>query len=232
MIGSRIRGGALLCTLFLVGTGLLAAAEIALSDFARAIQSIPVSDIQRVLTAIESGLAQEDFPAPQTLQWIERLAASPFSAQEKESLLLHTVIALENGLPVDGLVTKGLEGLARAVGAPKIEQSLKQRLILLGETRDLLIAKGIFSVAPGSPQAVATALPTPRFNLLVTHISGTVADYLEGGGSPFEGETLYREVRSRLLSLEGAILVPEDVDLALKRIEPADLTRMALCAVT
>jgi hypothetical protein len=139
---------------------------------------------------------------------------------------------MEEGLPVDNLITKGLEGLARGVPAQQIEQSLQQRLILLAETRDMLYAAGIFSVAPGSPQSVPTALPTPRFNLLLTHISDTIADYLEGGGSPFEGQTLYQEVRFRLTSLEGAILIAEDVDLVLKRIEPADLTRIALAAVT
>jgi hypothetical protein len=177
-------------------------------------------------------MSQPDFPAVDVLRFIERLASTAYSAAEKEAVLVHVIAAMEDGLPVDGLVTKGLEGLARGVPMQQIEQSLHQRTILLAETRDLLYAKGIFSVAPGSPQSVPTALPTPRFNLLVTHISDTIADYLEGGGSPFEGETLYQEVRFRLTSLEGAILIAEDVDLVLKRVEPADMTRVALSAVT
>jgi len=232
MIRSKCAAAAGGVILVLLAIGTAACAEVSVSDFAEAFESIPVSDLGRFIAAAELGLSQADFPASQTLQLIGRLAATAHSPQEKEALLLNIVIAMEDGLPVDGLVTKGLEGLARAVSVPLIEQSLHQRLILIAETRDLLYAKGIFSVEPGSPQSVPTALPTPRFNLLVSHISDTLADYLEGGGSPFEGETLCQEVRFRLTSLEGATLVAADVDLVLKRVEPADLTRVALSAVT
>jgi len=218
--------------LLLVALGLSAHAEIPLADYEAVLLAIPVSDLGHVLGAIEFGLSQPDFPAFETMQYLDRLAASRYSAQEREALLSDIVVALEEGLPIEGLVTKGLEGLARGVPAAGIQQSLHQRLVLLAETRDLLYAKGIFSVAPGSPQSVDTALPTPRFNLLVTHISDTIADYLEGGGSPFEGQTLMQEVRFRLTSLEGAILNATDVELVLKRIEPADLTRVALSAVS
>jgi hypothetical protein len=221
-----------LIVFLLVWVGIPTIAQVPVSEFEQALRAIPVSDIARCLASVELGLSQPDFPAFDVLQLIGRLAATPYSAPEKEALLLNIAVAMEEGLPVDGLVTKGLEGLARGVAVPQIELSLHQRLILLEETRDLLYAKGIFSVTPGSPQSVPTALPTPRFNLLVTHISDTLADYLEGGGSPFEGQTLYQEVRFRLTSLEGVILNVEDVDLVLKRIEPADLTRVALPAVT
>jgi hypothetical protein len=221
-----------LTALLLVWLGTCVIAQIPVSEFEQALRAIPVSEIDRCVAAVELVLSQPDFPAVEVLQLIERLATTPYSAQEKEALLLNVVIAMEEGLPVDGLVTKGLEGLARGVPVAQIEQSLHQRLILLMETRDLLYAKGIFSVAPGSPQSVPTALPTPRFNLLVTHICDTIADYLEGGRSPFEGQTLYQEVRFRLTSLEGVILTAEDVDLVLKRVEPADMTRVALSAVT
>jgi hypothetical protein len=223
---------AALSTLLLVGLATSAIAQIPASEFALALRAIPVSDINRCIAAVNLGLSQPDFPAVEVLELTERLATTSHSAQEKEALLLNVVAAMEEGLPVDGLVTKGLEGLARGVPVPQIERSLHQRLILLAETRDLLYAKGIFSVAPGSPQSVPTAIPTPRFNLLMTHISDAIADYLDGGGSPFEGQTLYQEVRFRLTSLEGVTLNAEDVHLVLKRIEPADMTRVALSAVT
>lgn len=222
--------GLIAVLLVLLGTSVVA--QIPVSEFEQALGAIPVSDTDRSVAAIVLGLSQPDFPAVEVFQLIERAAATSYPAQEKEALILHIVTALEDGLPVDGLVTKGLEGLARGIPVTQIEQSLRQRLILLEETRDLLYAKGIFSVVPGSPQSVATALPTPRFNLLVSHVSDTVADYLDGGGSPFEGESLYQEVRFRLTSLEGATLIAGDVDLVLKRVEPTDLTRIALAAVT
>jgi len=221
-----------LVILVLACLGLSAAAGVPISAFEEAFRAIPVSDPHRFVAAVELGLTQTDFPATEVLQLTGRVSATMYTAQEKEALLLPVIAAMEDGLPVDGLVTKGLEGLARGIPVPQIEQSLRQRRVLLIETRDLLYALGIFSVAPGSPQSVPTAIPTPRFNLLVTHVSDTIADYLEGGGSPFEGQALYQEVRFRLTSLEGATLKAEDVDLVLKRIEPSDLTRVALAAVT
>jgi len=232
MNGTRcIRVSLVLAALF-AGLMILGAAQVTLGVFEQALQSIPVSDTARHLAALELGMGQADFPSSEALQLIERLAAASGTAAEKEALLLHVTVASEEGLPIEGLLTKGLEGLARGVPVSLIERSIHQRAILLAETRDLLYAMGIFSVAPGSPQSVPTAIPTPRFNLLVTHISDTIADYLEGGRSPFEGQTLYQEVRFRLNSLEGVILNPADVELVLKRVEPADLTRVALSAVT
>jgi len=216
----------------MLGLTLTAHADIPLIDFEAALAAVPVSDVGRAIAAIEVGTGQQDFPSFEMMQYLQRLATTAYSESERESLLVDVFAALEEGLPIDGLITKGLEGLARGVPAVSIHQSLHQRRILLAETRDLLYAKGIFSVAPGSPQSVDTALPTPRFNLLVTHISDTIADSLEGGGSPFEGQMLLQEVRFRLTSLSGAILNPADVELVLKRLEPADLTRVALSAVS
>ena len=207
-------------------------AQIPISEFEQALWAIPVSDVHRFVAAIELGMNQPGFPAVEVLQFIERLASTAYPASEKEAALADVIAAMEEGLPVEGLVTKGLEGLARAAPLPQIAQELHKRLKLLVEVWDLLIDKGIFTVAPGSPQSVPTALPTPRFNLLVTHISDAIADYLEGGGSPMDGQALYQEVRLRLTSLEGATLIAEDVDLVLERIEPADMTQVALSAVS
>ncbi len=217
---------------FLICPGASVLSQTSISDFEQTLSEICISDSGRCIAAIELGLAQTEFPSSEVLQFLDRLAVADTTILEKEALLLNIVIALEEGLPVDGLVTKGLEGFARGIALAEIQISLHQRLTLLTETRDLLYAKGIFSVAPGTPQSVPTALPTPRFNLLVNHVSDTIADYLDGGGSPFEGQTLYQEVRFRLLSLEGVTLLAEDVDLVVRRIEPADLTRVALSAVT
>ena len=227
-----VRVRSLVTIAILLVLGVLAVAQTPQSRFEQALRAIPDTDIARPLAAFALGLSQPDFPAADVIQLVERLAATSYSVPEKEAVLTSIVVAMEEGLPVDGLVTKGLEGLARGIPVPQIARSLHQRLVLLAETRDLLYAKGIFSVAPGSPQSVPTALPTPRFNLLITHISDTIADYLEGGGSPFEGQTLLQEVRFRLTTLQGATLKAEDVELVLKRIGPADLTRVALAAVS
>jgi len=209
-----------------------ASAQIPLMEYEQALYSIPVSNPDFILFTIELGMTQDDFPAQPLLRLIDRLVSHPEASFEKDAILLGLAHALEDGLPIEGLINKALEGLARSVSLQQIEQGLSKRLTLLAETRDLLYSKGIFSAPTGSPQTTATAIPTLRFNQLLIHISETIGDFLEGGGSPFEGHVLYQEVRNRLTMLQGVTLLLEDVELVLGRIERSDLTQVALAAVS
>ena len=209
-----------------------ASAQVPLMEYEQALYSIPVSNPDFILFAIELGMTQGDFPAEPLLRLIDRLGSHPEASFEKDSILLGLAHALKDGLPIEGLINKALEGLARSVSLQQIEQGLSKRLTLLAETRDLLYSRGIFSAPAGSPQTTATAIPTLRFNQLLIHISETIGDFLEGGGSPFEGHVLYQEVRNRLTMLQGVTLLPEDVELVLGRIGPSDLTDVAVAAVS
>lgn len=209
-----------------------ASAQIPLMEYEQALYSIPVSNPGFILFTIELGMTQADFPAEPLQRLIDRLANHPSPPFEKEAILLVLARALEVGLPIESLINKAFEGLARGVPLQQIEQGSSNRLILLAETRDLLYSKGIFSAQAGSPQTVAAAIPMPRFNQLVIHISETIGDFLESGASPFEGHVLYQEVHNRLTMLQGVTLLPEDVELVLERIEPSDLTQVALAAVS
>lgn len=207
-------------------------AQIPLIEYEQALYSVPVSNPDFILSTIELGMTQEDFPAEPLLRLIDRLANHPAPSFEKEAILIVLAHALEDGFPIEGLINKASEGLARGVPLQQVEQGLSERLILLAETRDLLYSKGIFSTPAGAPQTMPTAIPMLRFNQLLIHISETIGDFLEGGGSPFEGHVLYQEVHKRLTMLQGVTLLPEDVELVLERIEPSDLTQVALAAVS
>ena len=209
-----------------------AMAQIPLLDYEQALCSIPVSNSDYILSAIDMGMMQEEFPAEPLLRLIERLAAHAAPAFEKEAILIILAHTMKDGLPIDGLISRASEGLARGVPLQQIEQGIAQRLILLRETRDLLYAKGVFSAPAGAPQTMANAIPTPRFNQLLIHISEALGEFLEGGGSPFEGHLLYQEVHNRLIMLQGVTLLVEDVELILDRIEAEDLTQVALAAVS
>lgn len=230
MFRQRLALIALLLLVFLPTTQV--AAQIPLSEYEQALHSIPISNLDFILSTIEWGMAQPDFPAEPLLRLIDRLAEHQAPAFEKEAIVLVLARALEEALPIEGLVNMALEGLARNVQLRSIEQGLSVRLILLAETRDLLYSKGIFSAPVGAPQTVPTAIPMPRFNQLLIHISETIGEFLEGGGSPFEGHVLYQEVHNRLTMLQGVTLLAEDVELVLDRIEPTDLTQVALAAVS
>jgi len=216
----------------IVTMALPSTAQIPLHEFEQALHSIPVAQVDSMLGAIELGLNQPDFPAESLLRLIDRMARRPAPAIEREAVLVVITQAIEEGLPIEGMVDKAFEGLARNVPMAQLEDGLRQLRTLLAEVRDLLYARGVFSAAPGTQSAVANVLPNTRFNLLVVHISEAIDDYLSGGGSPFEGHLLYQEVHERLVQLEGVILDSEDVALVLERIDPSDLTQVALTAVS
>jgi len=220
----------LLLLLILPTTGVIA--QVPLTDFEQALYSIPVSNPEYILSTIVMGMTQADFPAAPLLHLIDRLGALEAPAFEKEAVLIILARAMEDGLPIEDLINRASEGLARSVPLQQIEGGLAQRLILLRESRDLLYAKGIFSAPAEAPQTMANAIPMTRFNQLLIHISGAVGEFLDSGGSPFDGHVLYQEVRDRLTTLQGVTLLAEDVKLVLDRIERSDLTQVALAAVS
>ena len=207
-------------------------AQVPLMEYEQALYSIPVSNPGFILSTIEMGMTQGDFPAELLLRLIDRLVSHPAPSFEKEAILLVVAHALEDGLPIESLINETFEGLARGVPLQQIEKGLSVRRTLLVKTWGLLLSKGIFSVPAGSPQTVTTAIPMLRFNQLLIHVSETIGDFLEGGGSPYDGHLLYQQVRNRLTMLQGVTLLPEDVELVLERIGPSDLTQVALAAVS
>jgi len=224
---SRKAFGLLAATLLMLMPLVGAAAQIPLTEIEQALHTIPVSNPEFILSTIELGMTQSDYPSEPLLRLIERLADHPAPAFEKEAILLVLTHASEDGLPIEGLINKALEGLARGIPLQQIEQGLSDRKRLLDKTRALLFSKGIFITPTGAPQTAATAIPTERFNQLLIHISETLGDFLEGGGSPFDGHELHQEVRNRLMMLQGVTLLLEDVELILDRIEASDLTQVA-----
>ena len=224
--------------------------DASIDDFTRLLSSLPLASEDRIIAAIEIGLSEEGFPAERTLQLVEQLVVIPGSGEEKEGILILLARTIEDGLPVDGILDKAfdlagalgeglpiegvileaLKGFAQRMPLSAIEAGISRRLVLLRAVRDLLFEKEIFSVPPGAPQTIPTALPAPRFNELLLQISDAVSDYLDGGGSPFDGEALLAQVTDRLTRLPEEVIPKGDVALALDRIEAADLTRVALAA--
>ena len=206
-------------------------AQVTLSQISQELATIPMVDADRIVAAFALGFQQVDFPAEQVLRFIERLSSAQGTPAEKESILAILAHALEEGLPIDELVNKGSEGLARRVPLRLIDHGLSQRLRLLIEVRDLMYAQGIFSVPAGAP-AVPPVLPLPLFNQFVMHVADAIGDYLDGGGSPLDGHAIYQNVVLRLTALQGVTFPPDAVDLVLERLNPSDLAQIALAGVS
>lgn len=206
-------------------------AQVTMSQISQELATIPMVDAERILAAFSLGFGQAGFPAEQVLRFIERLSGAQGAPAEKESILAILAHALEEGLPIDELVNKGSEGLARGVPLRLIDHGLSQRLRLLVEVRDLMYAKGIFS-APAGAAAVPPVLPLPLFNQFVMHIADAIGDYLDGGGSPLDGHAIHQDVVLRLTALQGVTFSPDTVSLVLDRLNPSDLAQIALAGVS
>jgi hypothetical protein len=215
-----------------IAAATVSASGVTLEDFQHALYEIPVSSDARILAALSLAMTSSDFPADEVYRLVQRLITVSGSASDKEAMLLTITEAIENGIPIDGLLNKAFEGLARSVPLGPLSQLLNQRLRLLIEARDLFYAKGIFRASPGTQTSPgSTALPASRFDALLSNFGDALGDYLESGGSPLEGHLIYQEVESRLKMLRGVVLVTSDVDLLLDRVEAEDLTRIVLAAL-
>jgi len=209
-------------------------AAVTLDDFGRVLDSIPVASRDRVMAALDLGLKSSccGFPVSETYRLFERLAGASGSAADKEAVILVVTRAIEEGIPVDSLLNKANEGLARGVSLPSLAQLLELRLELLEKSRDLFWHYGIFRASPGASVAAgATALPASRFDALLSNFGDALGDYVESGKDPFASQQIYDEVKARLTLLTGSVLPAEDVELLESRISPADLTQIVLAAL-
>ena len=205
----------------------------------QALSTLCPTNAHEIMAALEIGFAQGRIEPDEMLHLIVRLSTAQGNPAEKEAILITIAHALQDDLPVKILVDKVEEGLARNIpltvilngsgGHPRI-LGLVQRASLLEAVRDLLYSKRIFS-APEGTKAVSTCIPNARFDCLVSEIAGSLADYLEGGGSPLEGYVMLQKVSLRLQTLAGLReppLLAKDVDLVLERLTPTDLTNIVL----
>lgn len=245
----------LILAMGLMLSGGIAHAAVSAADVKQALEALHLTNTEKIMAAFEIGFSQGRLQPEGALHLVKRLSAAEGSPSDKEAILLTIAHALEDDLPVSTLVNKVEEGLARGAplliilngsGGQPLILGLVQREGLLGEVRDRLYRKNIFITGNNLPsalegtQAASTFLPLRRFDALVTNIADALAGYLEGDGNPYDGFLLYQAMSTRLRNQSSAesvipagesIIPAEDVELALDRIKPGDLTPTVLKAL-
>jgi len=206
-----------------------ASAQTVLDSVGDLLTSASIPSTDRVLAAFTLGLSAGTLSAEDALLVTDRIVQSGGLTADKEAVLVALATTLEQALPVERLIDKVIEGISRRVPLSAIRFEIELRARLQAGVRDLLFSKGIF--AGGSASAGGTSLPQHRFDLLVMHISDALGDYREGGGSPLDYPAVYLAVEQRLTYLGGSVIQMADVELALSRIEPAELGAILLGAL-
>ena len=225
--------------ILLMASSVFLSAEPTVSDVQQALIALTSSHAEEIMSAFSLGFTQGRLQVASTLHLINRLIGYEGEQTDKEGIVITVAHTLQDALPVAMLVEKAEEGMARSVpltvilngakGQPPI-LGLTQREYLLSATRDTLYSKGIFRTSPEA-KATTQSLSLVRFDTLVSEIADSLADYVESGGSPLEGHLLYQQVSDRLTDLAGLkvpIVQPEDAQLVLERVTPADLTTVVL----
>jgi hypothetical protein len=205
------------------------------ADVQRALIALTPAHWQEIMSAFALGFERGQITIPVAYRLVNRLSAYQGNQGDKEQILMTIGRALQDDLPVEMLIEKTEEGMARgaplslilmgSMGQPPI-LGLAQRVELMEATRDMLYTRRIFSAPPGA-KAATQSLPIARFNILVNEIADVLADYVESGGSPVQGYLLYQQVSERLTNLANlkAPIVPlADAQLVLERVTATDLS--------
>ncbi|HDS29224.1 MAG TPA: hypothetical protein ENN96_01935 [Candidatus Acetothermia bacterium] len=209
-----------------------AAAQVTLAEYEEILREIPVTNREMALAALARGMAYDDFPAEPLMLLLNGVNTRLAPPEEKEALVLVLLQALHDDLPIQGLVSKGLEGLARGIPLPVIRTDLHGRRILLLETRAMLASQGIVAQRGNEMISSQTAIPPLRLRQMLIEVSEPIADFLAGGGDPTEDYlVLYMDVANRLTSLRGIKLPAEDVILVLERMTSQDLAAIAQSSI-
>ncbi len=218
-----------LAMLLVLPVGLQTSAQSSLDSVEDLLMAASIPSAEQIRGAFQLGISASILTAEDALLVTDRIVQAAGTAADKEAILLALATTLEQALPVERLIDKVIEGISRRVPLSAIRFEVQLRASLQAGIRDLLFSKGIFVGSPSS--AGGTALPQQRFNLLVMHISDALGDYREGGGSPLDYPSVHSAVEQRLTYLGGSVILLQDVELALSRIEPAELGSALLGAL-
>lgn len=204
-------------------------AQATLGSVEDLLRSAPIPSTDRILAAFQLGISAGTLSPEDALIVTDRIVQAGGMLSDKEAVFLALATTLEQALPVERLIDKVIEGISRRVALSAVRFEVELRARLQAGVRDLLFSKGVF--AGGSGSAGGTALPQQRFDLLVMHTADALGDYRESGGSPLEYPAVYLAVEQRLTYLGGSVIPMQDVELALLRIEPAELGSTLLGAL-
>lgn len=145
-------------------------------DVANLIQSMPLSAPAKatVSSGFLRGIADGRLTADQALAFLQRIATSGASIEDRETVLISIGQTLLEDIPVEMLINKVDEGLARGMPMDVIAAEVVERRQTLVEVKALLNQKGIGiqqqANGPGFPRNAVDAAVTDIATVLENHI--------------------------------------------------------------
>lgn len=161
-----------------------------------------------LLEAFHRGFADQAITPARALQLLQRVNGSGAAIELREQVLLTIAAALLEEVPVEMLVSKVEEGLARGRPMEEILAEIGERKATLEEVKALLESKG-FKV--GIELRLGTVTLTLSFELagvVITDVAGALEDYVRNGNDPADSFAARQAV---LLRLQRDRSVPAEV---------------------
>jgi hypothetical protein len=140
-------------------------------------------------------------------------------AELREEVLVTIARALLEGLPVEILINKVLEGLAKGASMKLIIKEIRNWKQTLIEVKALLEGKGI---KPG----VMPELTLIVMDAVITAIAVALEDYVREGGNLNDATGIYQ--RARLELQRDGRITPQVAGLVLGSLSPQELMSIAL----
>jgi len=165
--------GALAALVLLIAPWVWAASS---EDVANLIQSMPLSASAKatVNAGFLRGIADGRLTADQALAFLQRIATSGASIEDRQTVLVSIGQTLLEDIPVEMLINKVDEGLARGLPMDVIAAEVVERRQTLVEVKALLNLTGIQiqqqTNEPGFPRSAVDAAVTDIATVLENHV--------------------------------------------------------------
>jgi len=158
-----------------------------------------------LLAAFQKGFEEGAFTPERALSFLKRINGSGASLDLREQVLLTIADALFKSVPVEMLLSKVEEGLARGRPMDEILAEIQERKLTLEEVKALFESKGFRVEVELRVGSVTLTLSFELTGLVITDVAGALEDYVRSGKDPTDSFAVQQEV---LLLLQRDKSVP------------------------
>ncbi|MFQ6033580.1 MAG: hypothetical protein ACE5LQ_04775 [Candidatus Bipolaricaulia bacterium] len=161
-----------------------------------------------LLEAFRKGFADGAITPTRALQLLQRVNGSGAAIELREQVLLTIAAALLEEVPVEMLVSKVEEGLARGRPMEEILAEIQERKATLEEVKALLESKGFKVGIELQLGAITVTLSFELTGVVITDVAGALEDYVRNGNDPADS---FAVRQAALLRLQRDRSVPAGV---------------------
>lgn len=151
-------------------------------DVENLIESMSISSASKatVKSGFLQGIQAGRLTADAAFDFLQRVATSGADLADREAVLLNIAATLLADIPVEMLINKVVEGLARGLSMDVISKEVAERRQTLTEVKTLIAQKGI----------TTEHFPQSEVDAVITDIATVLENHVRSGKNPSDGSLL------------------------------------------